>query len=75
MNKIIKTNDLKKIKRDVEAYTDIEECVVCFSDDCSIIIGDKEDYIELDVRAFNSVEEMIAYAIDSLCYYRPLRRR
>lgn len=68
MNNIIKTmDDLKEIKRYVEAYTDIEECIVCFSDDCSIIIGDKEDYIELDVRAFNSVEEMVVYVID---YFR-----
>ena len=68
MNNIIKTmDDIKEIKRYVEAYTDIEECIVCFSDDCSIIIGDKEDYIELDVRAFNSVQEMIVYAID---YFR-----
>lgn len=65
MNNIIKTrDDLKKIKRDVEAYTDIEECVVGLSDDCSIIIGNKENYAELDVRAFNSVEEMIVYVID-----------
>ena len=68
MNNIIKTIDtLKEIKGYVEAYTDIEECIVCFSDDCSIIIGDKEDYIELDVRAFNSIEEMVVYVID---YFR-----
>ena len=68
MNNIIKTMDtLKEIKGYVEAYTDIEECVVGLSDDYSIIIGNKENYIELDVRAFNSVEEMIVYVID---YFR-----
>lgn len=68
MNNIIKTMDtLKEIKGYVEAYTDIEECVVGLSDDYSIIIGNKENYIELDVRAFNSVQEMIVYAID---YFR-----
>lgn len=68
MNKIIKTIDtLKEIKGYVEVYTDIEECVVGLSDDCSVIIGNKENYIELDVRAFNSVEEMIIYVID---YFR-----
>lgn len=68
MNNIIKTMDtLKEIKGYVEAYTDIEECVVGLSDDCSIIIGNKENYAELDVRAFNSVEEMIVYVID---YFR-----
>ena len=72
MNNIIKTMDtLKMIEGYVEIYTDIKECTVALLDDYSIIIGDKEDYIELDVRAFNSVEEIIAYAIDSLCYYRP----
>ena len=68
MNNIIKTIDtLKEIKGYVEAYTDIEECVVGLSDDYSIIIGDKENYTELDVRAFNSVQEMIVYVID---YFR-----
>ena len=68
MNNIIKTMDtLKEIKGYVEAYTDIEECVVALFDDYSIIIGDKENYTELDVRAFNSVEEMIVYVID---YFR-----
>ena len=68
MNNIIKTMDtLKEIKGYVEAYTDIEECVVGLCDDYSIIIGDKENYTELDVRAFNSVQEMIVYAID---YFR-----
>ena len=68
MNNIIKTMDtLKEIKGYVEAYTDIEECIVGLSDDCSIIIGNKENYTELDVRAFNSVQEMIVYAID---YFR-----
>ena len=68
MNNIIKTMDtLKEIKGYVEAYTDIEECVVGLSDDYSIIIGNKENYTELDVRAFNSVEEMIVYVID---YFR-----
>lgn len=68
MNNIIKTIDtLKEIKGYVEAYTDIEECVVGLSDDYSIIIGNKENYAELDVRAFNSVEEMIVYVID---YFR-----
>ena len=68
MNNIIKTMDtLKEIKGYVEAYTDIEECVVGLSDDYSIIIGNKENYAELDVRAFNSVEEMIVYVID---YFR-----
>lgn len=68
MNNIIKTMDtLKEIKGYVEVYTDIEECVVALFDDYSIIIGDKENYTELDVRAFNSVEEMIVYVID---YFR-----
>ncbi len=68
MNNIIKTMDtLKEIKGYVEAYTDIEECVVGLSDDYSIIIGNKENYAELDVRAFNSVQEMIVYVID---YFR-----
>lgn len=68
MNNIIKTMDtLKEIKGYVEAYTDIEECVVALFDDYSIIIGNKENYTELDVRAFNSVQEMIVYAID---YFR-----
>lgn len=68
MNNIIKTMDtLKEIKGYVEAYTDIEECVVGLSDDYSIIIGNKENYTELDVRAFNSVQEMIVYVID---YFR-----
>lgn len=68
MNNIIKTIDtLKEIKGYVEVYTDIEECVVALFDDYSIIIGDKENYTELDVRAFNSVEEMIVYVID---YFR-----
>ena len=68
MNNIIKTMDtLKEIKGYVEAYTDIEECAVALFDDYSIIIGDKENYTELDVRAFNSVQEMIVYAID---YFR-----
>ena len=68
MNNIIKTIDtLKEIKGYVEVYTDIEECVVGLSDDYSIIIGNKENYTELDVRAFNSVEEMIVYVID---YFR-----
>ena len=68
MNNIIKTMDtLKEIKGYVEAYTDIEECVVGLSDDYSIIIGNKENYAELDVRAFNSVEEMVVYVID---YFR-----
>lgn len=68
MNNMIKTIDtLKEIKGYVEAYTDIEECVVGLSDDYSIIIGNKENYTELDVRAFNSVQEMIVYVID---YFR-----
>ena len=68
MNNIIKTMDtLKEIKGYVEVYTDIEECVVGLSDDYSIIICNKENYTELDVRAFNSVEEMIVYVID---YFR-----
>lgn len=68
MNNIIKTMDtLKEIKGYVEVYTDIEECVVALFDDYSIIIGNKENYTELDVRAFNSVQEMIVYAID---YFR-----
>ena len=68
MNNIIKAMDtLKEIKGYVESYTDIEECVVGLSDDYSIIIGNKENYAELDVRAFNSVEEMIIYVID---YFR-----
>lgn len=68
MNNIIKAIDtLKEIKGYVEAYTDIGECVVGLSDDYSIIIGNKENYAELDVRAFNSVEEMIVYVID---YFR-----
>ena len=76
MNKIIKTiDDLKEIKGYVEVYMDIEECAVGLLDDYSIIIANKENYAELDVRAFNSVEEIIAYAIDNLWYYRPLRRR
>ena len=68
MNKIIKTiDDLKMIKGYVEVYTDIKECTVALFDDYSIIIGNKENYTELDVRAFNSVQEMIVYAID---YFR-----
>ena len=68
MNKIIKTiDDLKMIEGYVEVYTDIEECTVALFDDYSIIIGDKENYTELDVRAFNSVQEMIVYVID---YFR-----
>ena len=68
MNKIIKAMDtLKMIEGYVEIYTDIKECTVALFDDYSIIIGDKENYIELDVRAFNSVEEMIVYVID---YFR-----
>ena len=68
MNNIIKTIDtLKEIKGYVEVYTDIEECAVALFDDYSIIIGDKENYTELDVRAFNSVQEMIVYVID---YFR-----
>lgn len=68
MNKIIKTiDDLKMIEGYVEVYTDIKECTVALFDDYSIIIGDKENYTELDVRAFNSVQEMIVYAID---YFR-----
>lgn len=68
MNNIIKTMDtLKVIKEYVEVYTDTEECTVALFDDYSIIIGNKENYTELDVRAFNSVQEMIVYAID---YFR-----
>ena len=68
MNNIIKTMDtLKEIKGYVEVYTDIEECSVALFDDYSIIIGDKENYAELDVRTFNSVEEMVVYTIE---YFR-----
>lgn len=68
MNNIIKAMDtLKMIEGYVEIYTDIKECAVALFDDYSIIIGDKENYIELDVRAFNSVEEMVVYVID---YFR-----
>lgn len=68
MNNIIKTMDvLKEIKEYVEAYTDIGECAVALFDDCSIMIGNKKNYAELDARAFNSVEEMIVYVID---YFR-----
>lgn len=68
MNNIIKVMDtLKEIKGYVEVYMDIEECAVGLLDDYSIIIGNKENYATLDVRAFNSVEEMIIYVID---YFR-----
>lgn len=68
MNNIIKTMDiLKEFKGYVEAYTDIGECAIALFDDCSIMVGNKVNYVELDVRAFNSVEEMIVYVID---YFR-----
>ena len=68
MNNMIKTIDtLKMIEGYVEVYTDIKECTVALLDNYSIIIGNKENYAELDVRAFNSVQEMIVYAID---YFR-----
>ena len=70
MNNIIKAMDtLKMIEGYVEIYTDIKECTVALFDDYSIIIGDKENYVELDIRAFYSVQEMIVYAI---VYFRSM---